>query len=81
MPKLVPIVEGDGEVEALPLLLRHLFSEVYQTYDFEIAKPKNAHGCGSLTTFNGIERFVEYALIEPDCDVVLVLIDNDAAIS
>lgn len=80
MPKLVPIVEGDGEVEALPLLLRHLFSEVYQTYDFEIAKPKNAHGCGSLTTSNGIERFVEYALIEPDCDAVLVLIDNDAAI-
>jgi len=78
MPKLVPIVEGDGEVKALRLLLRRLFSEVHQTCDFEVAKPKNAHGCGSLTTLNGIERFVKYALIEPDCEAVLVLIDNDA---
>jgi hypothetical protein len=78
MPRLIPIVEGDGEVKALPLLLRRLFGEIDQIYDFEIAKPKNAHGCGGLTTPDGIERFVKYALIEPDCEAVLVLIDNDA---
>jgi hypothetical protein len=80
MPKLIPIVEGDGEVEALPLLLRRLFYEIYQVYDFEVAKPKNAHGCGSLTKSDGVERFVSYALLEPDCEAVLVLIDNDAVV-
>ena len=78
MPTLVPIVEGDGEIEALPLLLRRLFREVYQLYDINITRPKNAHGCGNLTAPNQIERFVAYALLEPECDGVLVLIDNDA---
>ena len=78
MLTIVPIVEGDGEVEALPLLLRRLLAEVYQEYTVRIAKPKNAHGCGNLTAPEQIERFVEYALLEPDCDAVLVLVDNDA---
>jgi hypothetical protein len=78
MPTLVPIVEGDGEVTALPLLLRRLFQEVHQVYDVRIARPKNAHGCGNLTAPDQLERFVAYALREPECDGVLVLIDNDA---
>ena len=78
MPTLVPIVEGDGEVEALPLLLRRLLHEVHQVYDVNIARPKNAHGSGNLTAPNQIERFVAYALLEPECDGILVLIDNDA---
>ena len=78
MPTLIPIVEGDGEVAALPLLLRRLFQEVYQVYDVRIARPKNAHGCGNLTAPDQLERFVAYALLEPECDGVLVLIDNDA---
>ncbi|MBN1317035.1 MAG: DUF4276 family protein [Anaerolineales bacterium] len=79
MLTLVPIIEGDGEVSALPLLLRRLFLEVYQVYDVRIVRPKNAHGCGNLTATDQIERFVTYALLEPECDGVLVLIDNDAA--
>jgi hypothetical protein len=79
MPTLVPIVEGDGEVAALPVLLRRLFHEVYQIYDVSIARPKNAHGSGNLTAADQLERFVAYALLEPECDGVLVLIDNDAA--
>jgi hypothetical protein len=78
MPTLVPIVEGDGEVAALPLLLRRLLHEVYQIYDVNIARPKNAHGSGNLTAPNQIERFVAYALLEPECDGILVLMDNDA---
>jgi len=78
MPTLIPIVEGDGEVRALPLLLRRLFHEVLQVYDINVAQPKNAHGCGNLTASDQLERFVKYALLEPECDGVLVLIDNDA---
>lgn len=78
MPKLVPVVEGDGEVEAVPVLLRRLLEEEYQVYDWQVIRPKNAHGCGNLSQPNGIERFVEFALLEPECDGVLVLIDGDA---
>lgn len=78
MPKLVPIVEGDGELNALPVLLRRLLHDEWQRYDWGILRPINAHGCGGLTTPNGIERFIEYALLEPECDGVLVLIDGDA---
>ncbi len=78
MSTLIPIVEGDGEVAALPLLLRRLLYDVYQIYDVNIARPKNARGCGNLTAPDQIERFVAYASLEPECDGILVLIDNDA---
>ncbi len=78
MPNLVPIVEGDGEVIALPILLRRLLPEVHKVYDWQITKPKNARGCGNLTTKDGLERFVRLALSEPDCDGILVLLDADA---
>jgi hypothetical protein len=79
MPKIAPIVEGDGEVSAVPLLLRRLLYEELQAYDWTILRPKNAHGSGGLTTENGIERFIRYALLEPECDAVLVLVDSDAS--
>jgi len=60
MAKLVPIVEGDGEVEAVPVLLRRLSSEVCGFHDLEILRPKNAHGCGGLTKPGGVERFVQF---------------------
>lgn len=46
MPSIVPIVEGDGEVTALPSLLRRLLYEEFMVYDWQILHPKNAHGCG-----------------------------------
>jgi hypothetical protein len=76
MPKIVPIVEGQGEVEALPKLLYKLLSEMERT-DILVGRPKNAHGCGNLLKQNGLERFLALALNEPDCDAVLILIDAD----
>jgi hypothetical protein len=78
MPKIAPIVEGDGEVSAVPELLRRLLYEELQSYNWGILRPKNAHGSGRLTTANGIERFVRYAMLEPECDAILVLVDLDA---
>ena len=79
--RLVPIVEGEGEEQALPLLLRRLLTEkfTYTAADVEILHPKNARGCGRLTAENGLERYLRHALNE-DCDGVLVLLDNDPAI-
>ena len=57
MPKLVPIIEGDGEVTALPALLRRLLEVELdahpQSLRWGIAKPKNAFGCGGLTGDKG----------------------------
>ncbi len=73
---LVPIVEGDGEVEAIPVLLRRLLA-VRQRWELKVARPKNAHGCGNLTKSNGLEKFVELAFRERGCAGVLVVMDAD----
>ena len=77
MPNLVPIVEGAGEVSALPELLRRLLHD-QERYDWKILTPKNARGIGGLTKQNGIERYIQFARKEPDCGGILVLIDGDA---
>ena len=76
MRVLVPVVEGDGEVQAVPILLRKIFADL-QEFAWEVARPKNAHGCGNITKENGIERFVELACSEQGCAGVLVLMDSD----
>ncbi len=73
--KIVPIVEGSGEVDAVPLLLRRLLFEVKHRYEFAIAKPKNAQNRGALIAH--LERFLEYARQEVGCAGVLVLLDAD----
>ena len=76
MPKIVPLVEGDGEVSAVPLLLRETLAQLGR-WDFEIARPRNAHGCGNLTKENGLERFVRLCLKEPECAAIVILMDAD----
>ena len=76
MPKIVPIVEGPGEVEAVPALLWKLLAEQGR-YDLQIETPQNAHGGGNLTRPGGIERFIQNAWTKRDCGAVLVLVDAD----
>lgn len=76
--KIVPIVEGDGEVTAVPVLLHRLLRDSNEL-GLQIAAPKNAHGSGNLTKDGGVERFVRYAWIEPGCAAVIIIIDGDAA--
>lgn len=76
MHKIVPIVEGDGEVEAVPVLLRRILARAGR-WDVQVARPKNAHGVGNLATAEGIEKFIRYAVIHPECSAVLVMRDND----
>jgi hypothetical protein len=71
-PILVPIVEGDGEVEAVPILLRR-FQERLQNWNFQIARPKNAHGKYNLLKPGGFERFLGLCSKDSGCQGVLVL--------
>lgn len=76
MSKLVPIVEGDGETTAVPVLLRKILHQA-ERYDIQIAHAKNANGRGNLTKEGGLERFIRYAWKERDCGAILVLMDAD----
>lgn len=76
MPKIVPIVEGEGEVGAVPKLLCRLLSETGR-YDLSIARPKNANGRSNLDKPGGLESFVELSWRERDCGATLVLVDAD----
>lgn len=76
MSRIVPIVEGDGEVEAVPILLRKVLGRL-ERWDIDVARPKNAHSRNNLLKVGGIERFIQLAVSEPDCRAVLVLVDAD----
>lgn len=73
MSAIVPIVEGEGEVEAVPLLLRKVLAQRCQQRTLTVAKPKNAHGKGRL--LRDLERFLQYAAMTPGCKGILVLLD------
>jgi hypothetical protein len=76
MPRIVPIVEGDGEKEAVPnLLTALLFSR--ELYHFQVQPALTANGVGNLTKEGGIEKFVTHAMRMPDCVGILVLLDSD----
>lgn len=76
MPKIVPIVEGPGEVEAVPALIWKLLAEM-ERYDIQVGDVQNAHGCGNLTVSGGVERFVGNAWKKHDCGAVLILMDAE----
>src|SRR5258707_799345 len=85
MPKytIVPIVEGHGELEAVPLLIRRwLKFRRFTNFDVEIGGPVRASGKGALTVVYeeaddlGVEHFVRYAK-QRKPDAILVLLDAD----
>ncbi len=76
--KIVCVVEGDGEVTALPKLLHKILGEIKRK-DILVDQPINAHGGGNLHKESGLERFVELASRRPQCVGVLVLLDADNA--
>lgn len=74
---IVPIVEGPGDVEATPILLRKILFDRMSCYDIGVAKPKKAGGRSALDKAGGIEAFIEYASDTPDCEGILILADSD----
>lgn len=76
MPKIVPIVEGDGEVTAVPVLLRKILTRDLR-FDVQIARPKSANGRTNLIKEGGLERFIKYAWKERDCGAILILLDAE----
>ena len=69
-----PLVEGHGEVTAIPVLLRRLQSVAGQ-YGFQINRPfrRKRH---ELTTEATVKQSVSLALV-PDCAGILIVFDSD----
>lgn len=75
MPKIIPIVEGDGDISAVPILIRRLLAEYFNEYSWDVGTPKRAH---SLPAFRKkLGQFIQYAQSESDCGAILILLDLD----
>ncbi len=84
---IVPIVEGHGEVRAVPILLRRWLRHrnFHRYFDVDLAGPVRAAGKGALKVAHhtadelGVEHYVEIALLRgPDAIVVILDADEDA---
>ena len=72
---IVPIVEGPGDVAAVPELVRRILHERNDRYDIGVLRPKMAKGKGGL--IRRLEDFLGYATITDGCAAILVLLDAD----
>lgn len=75
--RLVCIVEGYGEVDALPLLIRRVAAELDSHLQLDIPRPIRA-ARNQLVLEGELERYVELAARQtrPD-DGILILLDSD----
>ncbi len=75
-PHLGLVVEGRGEIQAVPLLLRRRLIE-RQIYADLIGKPVPCNGRPNALKPKGIEGKVAVAAVRPGCRCVLVLLDGE----
>jgi len=73
--KIQPIVEGHGEVAAVPELLRRLRNEA-AAFEIEVNPPirRKRH---ELVEENSLRNAVQLALLQQDCGSILILFDAD----
>lgn len=72
---IYPIVEGHGEVEAAPVLLRRLLAEA-QCHVIGVGRPIRRTQ-SQLRSKEGIQAGVRLALLQNDCAAVVILFDGE----
>jgi hypothetical protein len=70
-----PIVEGQGDVDAVPVLLRRLRDEA-QAWGLEVAKP-HRRSRTLLVKKEFLQSAVRVAGLTPDCAGILIILDAD----
>ncbi len=70
-----PIVEGQGEESAVPLLLRRLAAEA-GAWDIQVARPHRRRRT-QLVRKDSLQTAVKVARLTPGCDCIFVLFDAD----
>lgn len=73
-PVIVPIVEGAGDKNAAPGLVRRILVQLGR-YDIGVGQAKVTNGKPSL--LKKFEQFLKYAIVD-GCKAILVLVDADA---
>ena len=80
MLTIVPVVEGDGDADALPELVVRILQEKYNRYDVFVL-----HGKTKVVKTNGrqnlekkLDKFLGHAQNKPKCGAILVLVDADS---
>lgn len=73
--KIYPIVEGHGEVQAAPILLRRLLSES-QCHGVGIGRPIRRTQA-ELNSREGVQAGVKLASLYKDCTAVVILFDGE----
>jgi len=73
--KIQSIVEGQGEVEALPVLLRRLLSEAHR-HEVEIDRPIRRTQA-QLRNKEDVQAAMRLAMRQPQCAAVLFLFDGE----
>lgn len=77
---IYPIVEGHGEVVAVPVLLRRIASELFERHDVEICKPHRLQRGKIVAVTQDLQRAVQLARLKvagADNGIILVLLDAD----
>lgn len=69
------VVEGDGEVEAVPVLLRRFVDEA-QAWPVQIGRPIHRPR-NQIPGESGAKRAVRLARVQPRCGAILMLFDGD----
>ena len=75
-PHLGLVVEGAGEREAVPVLLRNHMATTSDFADI-LGKPIPTNGKGNVSRDGGIEGFVATAAARPGCRAVMCFFDAD----
>ena len=79
MPTIIPVVEGDGDADAVPILLNRILSEHFRRTDVSVAYGKRsvvkANGRQKLET--KLESLLKHARNKAECDAILILLDAD----
>jgi hypothetical protein len=70
-----PIVEGQGEESAVPVLLRRLAAEA-QAWDVQVARPHRRRRA-QLVKRDSLQTAVSVARLTPACGGILILFDAD----
>lgn len=74
--KIYAVVEGEGEVSAVPVLLRRLVHDEAQCYAVQVGAPvrRKQYEFHREAT---IQKAVRLAVLQPECAAVLVLFDGE----
>lgn len=73
--KIYPIVEGHGEVRAVPVLLRRLLAQA-RCHCVEVGRPIRRTQA-QFRSKEEVQKAVKLALLQPDCAAVVILFDGE----